>query len=650
MVRDSDGSSSRSRTPEPGSASLRSSASSLGRRFTNLLPISRKSTRQVTERAKNEFGLNTVYQPPESSNVIADLVFVHGLGGGSSTTWCIHGDPEIFWPKEWLPKDPGFDGVRVRSFGYNANWSTRAKTPLDVRSFGQVLVEELISDPMIKSPDTPIVLLGHSMGGLRFHSFYFLGTPHRGANLAKFLGNLIRISGKGRKPYIQGLESQSEIIPSLNDSFRVHYAGICLHSFYESQPTPPVGLIVDMESATLGYAEERPQLLNANHKNLIKFRDITDTNYRSLRNRLAATMEQIRANIVTIDKAENPGVKDQKGKLPILSPNPNNRTLPEPLLLYHNTPDDEQLKAIYRYLSMDYGPSPVFRSQRGTCIWQVDYVELRYQMVASLTSRNRVTWKWFVRPSSPPQLLLFEDGMMKLYDWANLSELASAEAPIIPTILGRRDSGPGALNDADAISMSSEGDDLVFVEKLQPTHKDLQIMPSLSQSNTKIHVFDLSFLEAHATLSSRTPAHFSSTASTRSSSAPPRRIQSLSHHSPPPQLHNPFSTTPLESPPNVPPFHAAGSLSSAHRRSSVRNVADVPNVERIVGTVKRFNSWFLVFISREGWVCSVELGGSKVLDTFEKHFFVPTVWRTANSTLITRFAEIRILFLSIKMA
>ncbi|SCV41499.1 uncharacterized protein FFB14_07479 [Fusarium fujikuroi] len=468
MVRDSDGSSSRSRTPEPGSASLRSSASSLGRRFTNILPISRKSTRQVAERAKNEFGLNTVYQPPESSNVIADLVFVHGL--------------------EWLPKDPDFDGVRVRSFGYNSNWSTRAKTPLDVRSFGQSLVEELISDPMIKSSDTPIVLLGHSMGGLvikqayilsktnrdfaqlaqRFHSFYFLGTPHRGPNLAKFLGNLIRISGKGRKPHVQGLESQSEIIRSLNDSFRVHYARICLHSFYESQPTPPVGLIVDMESATLGYAEERPQLLNANHKNLIKFRDVTDTNYRSLRNRLAATMEQIRANIVTIDKAESPGVKDQQGKLPILSPSPNNRTLPEPLLLYHNTPDDEQLKAIYRYLSMDYGPEEALLSLddtrlEGSCSWlpaKPSYQEwLRapapryFDLKGAPASGKSIMSSYVIR----------WDRMMKLYDWADLSELASAEAPIIPTILGRRDSGPGALNDADSISISSEGDDLVFV-------------------------------------------------------------------------------------------------------------------------------------------------------------------------------------------
>ncbi|KAG8667787.1 hypothetical protein FPOAC1_012626 [Fusarium poae] len=76
MFRDSDGSSSQSQTPKPSSVSLRSSASSLGRKFTNLLSISRKSTKQVAEKAKNDYGLNTVYQPPDSSDVIADLVFV----------------------------------------------------------------------------------------------------------------------------------------------------------------------------------------------------------------------------------------------------------------------------------------------------------------------------------------------------------------------------------------------------------------------------------------------------------------------------------------------------------------------------------------------------------------------------------------------
>ncbi|KAI4689374.1 uncharacterized protein J4E88_002726 [Alternaria novae-zelandiae] len=301
------------KTSSASSASIASFGSSIGRRFSFKSFSSRKPTTKV-EKPRNEFGLNTVYEPDETSAVIADLVFVHGLGGGSSTTWCLKQDADYFWPKEWLPKDPDFKGVRIHSFGYNANWATWLKSPVDIHAFGQSLVEDLRSDPKINNLDSRIVLVGHSMGGLvikkacvlsktnpdysdianRLHSLYFLGTPHRGSNLAGVLNNFLRLSGSGRRAYVSSLQAKSESIRILSDSFRIHYAGIHLHTFYESQPTPPVGMIVDQESATLGYAEERIQLLNANHRDLAKFETTLDSNYRSLRNRLASTIDQIR--------------------------------------------------------------------------------------------------------------------------------------------------------------------------------------------------------------------------------------------------------------------------------------------------------------------------------------------------------------------
>jgi hypothetical protein len=33
----------------------------------------------------------------------------------------------LFWPKYWLPEEPGFEAARILSFGYNANYM-RAKT------------------------------------------------------------------------------------------------------------------------------------------------------------------------------------------------------------------------------------------------------------------------------------------------------------------------------------------------------------------------------------------------------------------------------------------------------------------------------------------------------------------------------------------
>lgn len=199
-------------------------------------------------------------------------MFVHGLGGGSRSTWCEDRNPSTLWPKEWLPRDPDFEGVRVFSFGYNADWAKWAKSPLDVHDFGRSLLEELQGNPKVKGCDTPIVLVGHSMGGLvikkmcvlckmdadysdtarRLHSFYFLGTPHWGSNLASTLSNILRVSGIGRRAVVSGLQTKSELIRVLNDEFRLHYQGIHLHTFYETQPTAGVGITVDTESATMG--------------------------------------------------------------------------------------------------------------------------------------------------------------------------------------------------------------------------------------------------------------------------------------------------------------------------------------------------------------------------------------------------------------
>lgn len=82
-------------------------------------------------------GFNVLCDVPEPR---IDLVFVHGLGGGSRKTWSMSSDPQHCWPKEWLSRDPKFAHVRISSFGYELDLGSSTKS-----TFGG-LASELLSE------------------------------------------------------------------------------------------------------------------------------------------------------------------------------------------------------------------------------------------------------------------------------------------------------------------------------------------------------------------------------------------------------------------------------------------------------------------------------------------------------------------------
>lgn len=237
---------------------------------------------------------------------------MHGLGGGSRKTWSKTKAVAHYWPQEWLPADDAFKHVRVHSFGYDSDWAKGKDNVLNVHHFGMSLLGEISISPYICDTDTPIVLLGHSMGGLvikkayilarqsvahealtrRFHSIYFLATPHGGSNSAKHLSNILQITYSSRA-YVTDLERGSGAIQAINSHFRNYFADIELWSFYETQKLkigPLSTLIVDPDSAVLGYPEEKQMPMNADHRSICKFETIKDPNYVILRNALASTV------------------------------------------------------------------------------------------------------------------------------------------------------------------------------------------------------------------------------------------------------------------------------------------------------------------------------------------------------------------------
>jgi pimeloyl-ACP methyl ester carboxylesterase len=263
--------------------------------------------------SKGRLGLNLLRRP---SNTLVDLVFVHGLGGGSKKTWSKTTSLSHYWPQEWLPKDPAFKNVRIHSFGYDSDWVKGKSSCLDIHQFGKSLLGEMSTSPYMRDAETPIVLIGHSMGGLvikkayilarqdpahetlagRFHTIYFLATPHRGSDSAKLLSDILKATYSSFA-YVSDLKRNSKTTQEINDEFRNSCAGLQLRSFYETQKLKMGGLfstlIVPPESATLGYPDEQQMPMNADHRSICKFDGITDPNYLIIRNALASTISNV---------------------------------------------------------------------------------------------------------------------------------------------------------------------------------------------------------------------------------------------------------------------------------------------------------------------------------------------------------------------
>ncbi|KAK4223574.1 hypothetical protein QBC38DRAFT_45736 [Podospora fimiseda] len=294
-------------------------------------PSFSRSSSALSDDAKGPLGLTTLHEPAPPTTAVADIIFVHGLGGGSRKTWSFSPDPQHFWPQAWLSRDDGFSDVRLHTFGYKADWDERKESILDIDGFGKILLAALLNDPSIRRSDTRIILIGHSMGGCvakkafilakqdpaastlsrRFHSMFFLGTPHRGSDMASLLAGIMSATFGtwGKKAFVADLAPHSTALESINDSFRHVAPALLLWSFHETLPVRQIigsRLVVDQYSATLQYPKEQIVPLNADHRHVCKFSTPSDPNYQILRNALLTAVDLVRTSMaVTISYGDS---------------------------------------------------------------------------------------------------------------------------------------------------------------------------------------------------------------------------------------------------------------------------------------------------------------------------------------------------------
>ena len=77
----------------------------------------------------------------------------------------------MFWPKAWLPMEPGFKEARIMTFGYNAFFKSGGKDVFNISDFAKDLLLQMKfanseGGESLNIGKAPIIFVCHSMGGL----------------------------------------------------------------------------------------------------------------------------------------------------------------------------------------------------------------------------------------------------------------------------------------------------------------------------------------------------------------------------------------------------------------------------------------------------------------------------------------------------
>jgi protein SERAC1 len=223
----------------------------------------------------------------------ADIVFLHGIGGHPRHTWQA-GDSESFWPA-WLEDE--LPGIRVLTVGYRSEFTQLQRRGDMAVADRAINVRDWLAGYGIGT--RPYAIIAHSTGGLIAKAFVidgiiastensereepsqrpqgvlFLGTPHRGSQLADVM---TLASGRLFSKSLGSMRTQDSFTADLHRRFLKASQGVRLKIYAETKPVkalPGIGaVVVPMHSAAIDGIEVVP--LDRNHLTLPQCAERTD--------------------------------------------------------------------------------------------------------------------------------------------------------------------------------------------------------------------------------------------------------------------------------------------------------------------------------------------------------------------------------------
>ncbi|KAH8816957.1 hypothetical protein F5884DRAFT_853390 [Xylogone sp. PMI_703] len=276
-------------------------------------------------------GLSEVYSPQANIDVVAHIIFVHGLFGHPETTWT--GRPPrsrsplptteqrsespdtingVFWPAALLPKT--IPNVKVSTWGYDADidgfWPSPSQNTVTQHAAG--LLADL-ADLIESDGDLPIFFVVHSLGGIvvkaamnqsaatrgtrlsavlpTIHGIVFLGTPHRGSSSAALgkiaYGITTTLTRRPNLKLLSALEKNSETLDQIGRTFVQTLEGsphLQVYSFREEKETRRYWIfntmVVEADSATIGLAKEETSSIPESHSGMTKYYSEKDIGFK----------------------------------------------------------------------------------------------------------------------------------------------------------------------------------------------------------------------------------------------------------------------------------------------------------------------------------------------------------------------------------